>query len=136
MRPGPQKRLDNAINVFWTSRNEWWIRSAEDRTRWRLHGDIFVEATAPPTRDGDYTEMPQLQENITLSSGSVGASCQEPSASEVADTGPCSVLASDQPGAAAPPSDPPTLVTLVLSQYRSSQPALAHRTSQAGTQQT
>lgn len=45
--PSPQKRLDNAINVAWTPRNELWIHSAEGRMRYRLHEDVFVEATAP-----------------------------------------------------------------------------------------
>lgn len=116
-----QTRLDNAINAFWTSRDEWWIHSAEDRMRWRLHGDKVVEATAPPTRGGDYTEVSQLQENTNPSSGSVGASRQEPSASEAAGTDRGSALSSAE--SRCTPSDPPALEPLLLSWHRTSPPA-------------
>lgn len=94
------------------------------------HENCFVEATAPPTPDGDHTRRSQHLENTNPFSGSAYASRKVPSASEVAETDPCPVLALAESrhspvGPAQPwPLPPPP-------KHRSSPPALAHRTSQA-----
>lgn len=63
--PEALRRLHSAINVFWVSRNEWCIHSAEERAIWRLHEHCSVETTASPTREGNQTTISRHQENTT-----------------------------------------------------------------------